>query len=69
MENRIGILLLLFGGLYIKRTITEKKMEEELKQKNNKLKNINIKNIKVSEVKKDTNKKRATINLVNKNNK
>ena len=46
MENRIGILLLLFGGLYIKRTITEKKMEEELKQKNNKLKNINIKKYK-----------------------
>ena len=59
-----SILLLLFGGLYIKRAFTEKKVEEESKTKNskpknNKLKTVDIKNIKVSEVKKDTNKKKS----------
>lgn len=60
-----SILLLLFGGLYIKRAFYEK----EEKTKNSKLKTAGIKNIQVSEVKKDTNKKRVIINLVNKNNK
>ena len=59
-----SILLLLFGGIYIRRALTEKKVEEESKiknskQKNNKLKTVDIKNIKVSEVKKDTNKKKS----------
>ena len=52
-----GILLLLFGGLYIKRAFSEKKVEE--KTKSSKLKTVDIKNIKVSEVKKDTNKKKS----------
>lgn len=46
-----GILLLLFGILYIKRALTENKQEEKTK-----LKNTNAKNTKVSEVKKDTKK-------------
>lgn len=54
-----SILLLLFGGLYIKRALTEKKVEEESKIKNSKLKTAGIKNIQVSEVKKDTNKKKS----------
>lgn len=52
-----SILLLLFGGLYIKRAFTEKKVEEESKTKNVKLKKVDTKNVKASEVKKDTNKK------------
>ena len=47
-----SILLLLFGGLYIKRAFTEKKVEEESKTKN-----VNTKNVKESETKKDTKKK------------
>ncbi len=50
-----SILLLLFGGLYIKRAFYEK----EEKTKNSKLKTAGIKNIQVSEVKKDTNKKKS----------
>lgn len=50
-----SILLLLFGGLYIKRAFYEK----EEKIKNSKLKTAGIKNIQVSEVKKDTNKKKS----------
>lgn len=52
-----SILLLLFGGLYIKRAFTEKKVEEESKTKNVKLKKVDTKNVKDSETKKDTNKK------------
>lgn len=52
-----SILLLLFGGLYIKRAFTEKKEEEESKTKNVKLKKDDTKNVKESETKKDTNKK------------
>ena len=60
-----SILLLLFGGVYIKRSLTEKKVEEESKiknskPKNNKLKTVDIKNIKVNEVKKDTNKEKKS---------
>ncbi len=53
-----SILLLLFGGLYIKRAFTEKKVEE--KTKNSKSKTADNKNIKVSEVKKDTNKEKKS---------
>lgn len=53
-----SILLLLFGGLYIKRALTEKKVEE--KTKNNKSKPADIKNIKASEAKKDTNKEKKS---------
>lgn len=51
-----GILLLLFGGLYIKKAITEKKKEEKPNEKNNKLKSNEVKDIKVKE-QKSTNKK------------
>ena len=56
-----SILLLLFGGLYIKRAFYEKEEKtKNSKPKNNKLKTVDIKNIKVNEVKKDTNKEKKS---------
>lgn len=52
-----GILLLLFGGLYIKRAISEKKTAEKPNSKNNKLKSPELKSENISETKKNTNKK------------